>query len=153
VRANSFGCITIPFLLIALVPLTWGARGRWQDGELARHGESVDGQVVAVEYVPSNPSYRSNRASAMTPTVTFVTRSGEARRMVGSRNRGPAPWSVGDTVEVVYDPDNPARADLRTELDGWLLGFVIWCVVAVVPTAVAMAPVVLLLRQRRRASR
>ncbi len=67
--------------------------------------------------------------------------------MTGSVNRYPVPWSVGDTVEVVYDPARPERADLKSELDGWMLWLAIWCVVAAVPVVIAMLPVVLFLRQ------
>jgi hypothetical protein len=149
VRSNAFGCITVPFLLIALIPLMWGARGSWQNGELARDGEIVPGRVIDLQYVPSNPSVRTSRTSAVSPTVSYTTRQGEARTVTGSVNRGPAPWSVGDTVDVTYDPSNPARADVSSELDNWRLWFAIWCLVAALPTAIALAPVVMLMRQRR----
>lgn len=72
--------------------------------------------------------------------------------MVGSRNRGPAPWAVGDIVQVVYEPGNPERADLRTELEGWRFWFVMWCAIALVPASVAMLPLLLLARTRGRAA-
>jgi hypothetical protein len=153
VRANAFGCITVPFLLIALVPLSWGARARWNDGYLARHGDVVPGRVMELRYEPSNPSVgrsaRGRGVNGKSPVVAFTTRAGDARTAVGSVNRGPAPWTVGDTVDVVYDPANPGRADLRTEVERWWLWFGIWCAVAAVPAAIALAPVVLLVRQRR----
>lgn len=147
VQPSAFGCITIPFLLIALIPLGYGARSQWSNRALLRAGEVVEGRVTAVEYVPTNSSARNGRGSAMSPTVTFTTRTGDARTMVGSVNRYPAPWSVGDTVDVVYDPTRPERADLLSELEGWTLWLPIWCVVAAVPLAIAMSPVVMWLRQ------
>ena len=148
VQSSAFGCITIPFLLIALVPLGWGARNQWANGALARGGEVVSGRVTDVRYVPANSSARSGRGSAMSPVVAFTTRAGEARSMVGRVNRYPVPWSVGDTVDVVYDAANPERADLRSEVSGWLLWFGIWCAVALVPLAIALSPVFLKLRER-----
>ena len=85
--------------------------------------------------------------------VRYTTRTGEARTAVGSVNRYPPPWAVGETVEVVYDPSNPERADVRSEVVGWRLWFAIWCAVAAVPAAIAFMPVVLLVRQRRAALR
>lgn len=149
VRANAFGCITIPFLLIALVPLAWGARASWQDGQLLRVGEVVEGRVIELRHVPSNPTSRSRRSSTSSAVATFTTRAGETRTMVSSVNRGPAPWAVGDTVDIVYDPADPARVDLLSELEGWRRWLAIWCVVAAVPAAIASLPVVLLVRQRR----
>jgi hypothetical protein len=149
VRANAFGCITVPFLLIACIPLAWGARASWLDGQLARSGEVVPGRVIELRYVPGNSSVSWRRASGGSPVVTFTTRAGEARTAVGSVNRHPAPWVVGETVDVVYDPDNPARADLRTEIAGWRLWIGIWCAVAALPAMIAFLPVAMIIRQRR----
>ena len=148
VQSNAFGCITIPFLLIAMIPLVWGARNQWENGVLARTGEGVPGRVTELRYEANNPSVRSGRGSAHSPVVVFTTRAGEARSMVGSVNRYPAPWAVGDTVDVVYDPANPDRVDLVSEVSGWVFWCVFWCAVALVPLAIAMLPVVMKLRER-----
>ena len=149
VHGSAFGCITLPFLLLALLPLAWGARNSWQAGQLERQGTVVDGRVIELRHVPSNPTVRSQRSSTASPVVRFTTTGGESRVVVGSVNRGPAPWRVGDTVQVVYDPRQPARADLQSEVSGWRFWLAIWCVVALVPLAIALAPVVLLVRERR----
>jgi hypothetical protein len=149
VRASAFGCITIPFLLIACLPLAWGARANWLNGQLARTGDVVPGRVIELRFVPGNATAKSKRESALSPVVTFTTRSGEARTVVGSVNRSPDSWKVGGLVDVVYDPASPARADLLSEVANWPLWFGIWCLVAALPLAIAMAPVVLLVRQRR----
>lgn len=154
VHASAFGCITIPFLLIASVPLAWGARNSWLDGQLARDGEVVPARVIELRYVPANPSAtKSKYDSPKSPVVMFNTRTGETRTAVGSVNRSPDSWTVNGTVDVVYDPANPARVDLVSEVEGWRTWFAIWCAVAVLPFAIAMAPVALLVRQRRRARR
>lgn len=157
VQTSAFGCITVPFLLIALIPLAWGARAQWANGALARGGDVVQGRVIELRFVSSNPSVstqgtRGGSPRGESPVVAFTTRAGAARSVVGSVNRHPAPWSVGDVVEVVYDPVNPARADLRTEVAGWSLWFGIWCAVAVVPAAIAFLPIALRLRERRSAT-
>jgi hypothetical protein len=61
----------------------------------------------------------------------------------------PARWRPGETVDVVYDAANPARADVLSEVTGWPLWFGIWCAVAALSAAIASLPVVLLIRQRR----
>jgi hypothetical protein len=148
VKPNAFGCITLPFLLIALVPLLWGARAQWTNGALLRNGQTVPGRVVELRHVPGNPSVRMGKGSAASPVFTFRPGAGGERTVVGSVNRYPAPWKVGETVDVVYDPADPARAELRTELTGWRFWFGIWCAVALVPLAIAALPVVLKLRER-----
>ena len=154
VRANAFGCITVPFLLITLIPLAWGARSNWMNGQLGRNGEVVQGRVTEVRHVEGNPTMSrtgtpGGKAYGKSAIAAFTTRAGESRTATSSVNRNPAPWTVGETVDVVYDPGNPARADLRTEIDGWLFWFVIWCLVAALPATIALAPVILLMRQRR----
>jgi hypothetical protein len=153
VHPSAFGCITLPFLLIAIIPLAWGARTQWANGTLARSGEVVSGRVTELRFVASNPSVSTGKGRGESPVVAFTTRDGDERSVVGSVNRRPAPWAVGEVVEVVYDPGNPSRADLRTELAGWGLWFGIWCVVAAVPLAIACVPFALVLRQRQAAKR
>jgi hypothetical protein len=158
VRANAFGCLTVPLLLIAMIPLAWGARSNWENGRLAREGIVVPGRVIELRHVPGNPSISGVRwrgqatGSSASPVVTFMTRAGEARTAIGSVNRKPAPWTVGQTVDVAYDPANPSRADVVSELTNWRFWFVIWCMVALLPAAIAFAPVFLLIRQRRRSA-
>ena len=157
VHASAYGCITVPFLLLAVLILGWGARNQWTNGALMRGGEVVSGRVTELRFVASNPaagqqSSRGGQARGESPVVAYTTRTGERRSMIGSVNRYPAPWKIGDTVDVVYDPANPDRADLRTEVAGWRVWFGIWCAVAVLPAAFAMVPIVLRLRQRRPAS-
>jgi hypothetical protein len=155
VHPSAFGCITVPFLLIAVITLAWGARTQWANGELARNGDVVSGRVTELRFVASNPAVVESprgggRARGESPVVRFTTRAGEERTMVGSVNRHPAPWAVGEAVEVVYDPANPSRADVRTEVAGWRLWFGIWCAVAALPAAIACLPLAMMVRQRRR---
>ncbi|MGV3516348.1 DUF3592 domain-containing protein [Luteitalea sp.] len=149
VHASAFGCITLPFLLVTLVILLWGARANWRNGDLDARGYVVEGQVIELRHVPSNPTIRSGRRSTASPVVRFTTRSGEAREAIGSVNRGPAPWKVGDMVAIVYDPRHPERADLQSEIDTWRFWFTLWCVVALLPLTIAMAPVMMIVRERR----
>jgi hypothetical protein len=116
---------------------------------LARDRNVVPGRVVELRYVPDNPSTRRGRGSPESPVVTYTTRAGEQRTVIGSVNRYPVPWQVGETVDVVYDPANPTRADLLSEVSGWRLWFGIWCAVAALPATIALFPVVLAIRHLR----
>lgn len=154
VKPHAIGCITLPFFLIALVPLLWGARAQWAKGALLRGGETVAGTVTELRHVPGNPTAtrgaRGSTHSSDCAVFDFTTRTGERRTGVSSVNRYPQPWTRGETVNVVYDPARPDRSDLRSELTGWPLWFGIWCGVALLPLAIAASPLVLVLRDRRR---
>ena len=93
---------------------------------------------------------RERRSSTNSPVVTYTTRGGEARTVIGSVNRGPAPWKVGETIDVAYDANDPNRADVASELTNWRLWFGIWCAVALLPAAIAFLPILFLIQQRRR---
>jgi Protein of unknown function (DUF3592) len=54
------------------------------------------------------------------PVVRFTTAEGRTVEFVSSSGRSPAPWSVGDRVEVLYDPDDPKDAELSGFFDLWL---------------------------------
>src|SRR5690242_19978004 len=122
VKPSAFGCITVPFLLIALVPLLWGARSQWSKGALLRSGGTVPGTVTELRYVPEKPAATQggNRMGGhhrgQCAVFDFTTRSGERRTAVSSVNRYPEPRKPGENLNVVYDPAQPARADLRSEL-------------------------------------
>lgn len=150
---SAYGCITIPFLLLAVLVLAWGARNQWVKGDLARTGTVVRGVVTDLRFVASNPAAgtqgsRGGQSRGESPVVLFRTESGESKVMTGSVNRYPPPWTVGEHVDVVYDPADPARADLVSEVSGWAFWFGFWCVAALVPLAIAALPVILRLRER-----
>ena len=147
VQPSAFGCITAPFLLVAILILAWGGRANWQRGQLGRDGLGVVGEVIELRREPGNPTVGSGKASSASAVVRFTTEDGQTRTAVSSTNRAPSPWEVGEEVEVVYDPANPARADLRSETDNWVLWFVIWCVVASVFAGIAAIPVAMKLRE------
>ncbi|HTV00183.1 MAG TPA: DUF3592 domain-containing protein [Luteitalea sp.] len=147
VQPSAFGCITAPFLLVAILIMVWGGRSNWQRGQLGRDGVAVVGEVIELRREPGNPTVRSEKASSASAVVRFTTEDGQTRTAVSSTNRAPIPWEVGEEVEVVYDRTNPDRADLRSETDNWVLWFVIWCVVAGVFAGIAAIPVVMKLRE------
>ena len=147
VQSSAFGCITVPFLLAAILVLAWGGRASWMRGELGRQGVRTTGEVIELRRVPGNPSVSTRKTSSASAVVRFTTADGRVHVAVSSVNRAPIPWAVGDAVEIVYDRANPVRADLRSETDGWVLWFVIWCFVAAVFVAIAAIPVVMKLRE------
>ena len=152
VHSSAYGCITVPFLLLVLLTLGWGARNQWNAGELMRGGEIVPGRVIELRFVASNSGIvssgtRGGSGRGESPVVTFTTPDGQERTAIGSVNRKPAPWKVGDTVDVVYDPKDPSHADLASEVSGWRLWFGIWCVIALLLAGIASLPIVFRLRQ------
>ena len=111
VQPNAFGCITIPFLLIALIPLGWGARSQWSNRALLRDGEMVEGRVIELDHMPGNSSVRNGRGSAKSPVVTFTTRTGLARRMTGRVTGFVSRTTGGRAAPARPGGDSPPRHD------------------------------------------
>jgi hypothetical protein len=160
VHASAIGCITVPLLLLALVPLAWGARARWSDGVLLRNGATATGRVVDVRFESMNPTIssgltfrssgrRTSGRKGVTPVVEFTTAAGERRTMVGSVNRVPPDFAAGDAAEVVYDPANPSRADVRVELERWGFWCGFWSAIGAALAALAYVPLWLVKRSER----
>jgi Protein of unknown function (DUF3592) len=59
------------------------------------------------------------------PVVRFTTAEGRTVEFVSASGSSPASHSVGDRVEVLYDPDDPQDAQLSGFFDLWLwpIGF------------------------------
>src|SRR5262245_29553480 len=143
---GGIGCITVPLLILAAIPLSWGARNRWRDGALLRNGVAVSGHVIELRYAADKPSItftgRHGRGpKGRSPVVEFTTRTGETRTAIGSINRDPPEYRVGDVAEVLYDPDDPSRADVRSELRRWRFWFSIWTALGLVLAALAFSPI------------
>lgn len=154
VHASAYGCITMPFLLLCALFLAWGARSNWNNGQMLRDGEVVPGKIVETRHVPANPSIgsqssRGGQALGQSAVFEFATRTGERHTATSSVNRMPPPWTVGETVDVVYDPSQPDRANLVSEVSGWRVWFAAWCAAALLAAAMASVPIVMRIRQSR----
>jgi hypothetical protein len=65
VCASPFGCITVPFLLIAIIPLAWVSGANWMNGELARSRRAAGEPRRAVRRPDSQLVHRWSRARSL----------------------------------------------------------------------------------------
>lgn len=56
---------------------------------------------------------RSDKSIMYRPVVEFETKSGKKAEFTSSVASNPASYNVGEKVEVLYDPVNPAKADIN----------------------------------------
>ena len=71
---------------------------------LMRQAETAEGTVVG---------YESRNADSDFPIVQFRTKSGAAGQFVSQSGGLPPPYYVGATVQILYDPNDPTRAQIR----------------------------------------
>ncbi|MBA4067470.1 MAG: hypothetical protein C0501_27930 [Isosphaera sp.] len=86
-----------------------------------RVAESAAGVVVAHEAkVDETPDQDGMRTCFVYPVVEFEDRSGRHHRVtLATGTAGYQPFPVGTRVEILWPPDDPARARIRSFLHLW----------------------------------
>jgi len=85
---------------------------------------STAGRVVAYKtevYESTNDTGRAEKHATAYPIVEFKDAKGTQRRVTTSTGSAPASFSVGAAVTVLYDRDNPERAEIDSLGELWLL--------------------------------
>jgi hypothetical protein len=103
-----------------------------RDIPLIRNGVTTEGTVIQI-YTKHNPSYR--RLPGITydiPIISFTTPDHKEFQTWGC----PDCYKIGDRVPIIYDPKNPANAEvnswrLATEPVYYLVGFTVFLIVFV----------------------
>src|SRR5688500_1065783 len=125
------GCVTPIALLIGLFFLVGGVVVAMQGVQLARKGTPAQGRVVANEergpltaegpksLEPGAKRSPTDRVNYF-PVVEFTAADGKTHRFVSSLGHGAPQHQIGQVVDVVYDPANPGRAELRSA--SWAAG-------------------------------
>ncbi len=75
------------------------------------------GTVIGLQRQIINPG----SSGVYCPTVEFATPSGEMIRFESSFGTMPASHKVGQLVKVLYDPNNPGKAEIDSGLTNWLV--------------------------------
>jgi hypothetical protein len=85
------------------------------DSDLAAKGGRAEGSVTEIE------EYRVAGGKRMyRPHVGFIDAAGQRRTFVSNLGSNPASYARGDKVTVIYDPANPARAEIDSFLARYL---------------------------------
>jgi hypothetical protein len=111
--------MALPVALIVGIGLAaGGAYFAFIQINLSLRGEVVWGEVVRLE--PGSSTSASGQATLF-PLVSFRASNGESVTFRHRTGRKPSPYSVGDTVPVIYLPDQPDEALIREKGMNWVL--------------------------------
>jgi len=80
---------------------------------LLKNGVSTGGVVVGLDKMSGNMG-----GDSYAPIVRFTTDDGESRQYTPSFHTAWCNYRVGDSVSLVYDADNPARAVIPSYATG-----------------------------------
>lgn len=111
----AFGGVGLAALAAGVV---WGAR-RYS---LYKSGVRTNGVVVEVSAHQSTTTRegRTVDSTSYYPVVEFTPADGKTRRFTGSTGSGSPSYSAGQSVAVIYDPADPAKAQLADFEQFWL---------------------------------
>jgi hypothetical protein len=92
--------------------------------DLLGHGDRTQGEVVDLV------AHHDSDGTTWKPRVRFTTRAGRAVEFVSSVGSSPASFDVGEVVEIVYAPTDPAAAVINTPFQRsfsfFLVGLFAW---------------------------
>jgi hypothetical protein len=114
--SNAKGGICL-FLFLFVFGGVFAGVGIWfylRSAELTEVGIVTQGRVVGHE------SSTDEDGTTYKPTFTFQTGAGISHTVTSMMGSNPRPYDVGDTVEVIYDPEHPSRAEINSFVRMWL---------------------------------
>jgi hypothetical protein len=103
----------ILFLVIGLILLAGGARITLRTQSFRRHASAAAGVVV------ENVWSQDSDSSVYCPKVEFRTESGRSVTFISSVGSRPPAFHEGESVTVLYDPNDPTHAAIDTVMEQW----------------------------------
>jgi hypothetical protein len=131
-RLGKFALIPIGLLLV--LGAAWTV---WSTKTWVAHAIEVPGSVIEMVRMRNS----DNTGYMFAPVVRFQTREGRTIEFQSSLSSNPPGYRTGQTVSVLYDPDEPRSAAIRGVFSLWfmsiILGF-IGSIFLIVGTAMVM---------------
>ena len=75
---------------------------------LLKHGEVTTATVVEVKRITDSDGY------SYRPVYRYVTRANEVLTHEPNYSSNPSNWEVGEVIQAVYDPNDPAEVTILT---------------------------------------
>jgi len=104
---------------------------------LTRNGTSAKAIVTRLEWSPGSIDDRAGNSGNYAPEFTFESGDGAKHVVVSKFGSSPCPYAIGQEISVLYDPVNPADAEVDSPGTLWL-GTVIFGVAGIVMMSVGV---------------
>jgi hypothetical protein len=116
----QIGCWTAFFNLFFAGFCLWGVYAGYTSWKLDNEGETTTGTVVRLE----ESSDSEGGCCVYSPVVEFEA-GGQAYSFEGDNASDPPAYKVGEQVEVIYHPADPATAQINKWTERWLFPIII----------------------------
>jgi hypothetical protein len=83
---------------------------------LLKHGKTANGKITRLDWVPST----TNAGGSYFPEFSFTARDGSTHDVRSHDGTCPCPFKEGQSVVILYDPDDPSKAKIDTFGQMWL---------------------------------
>ena len=133
--------LTVPIILTlsGLLFFAIGAGLTMRQRSLEKQGMEAPGVVVALQ-----ENYDSD-GSTYKPVVQFQTSGGQTIEFTSSYSSSPPAYEIGESVTVVYNPEDPSKAVIKGE--GQIL-HIIFMLVGGIDTTIGFTLLIVNLRNR-----
>ena len=102
-------------LLIALPFFCIGGWELWEVWQNNQTFDTAEGEVIHNKLITTqDPEDFTRESSTYHPVITFYTASGEKKTFTAGGGAYPAKYEIGDKVTILYDPDNPSDAEIKS---------------------------------------
>jgi hypothetical protein len=112
------GCIFLLSNLLFTGFCLWGVYMMYASVQLQSKGVVTEGIVVEMDASTTDGS------TTYAPIIEFQV-NGQTYSFKGGISSNPPQYSVGDRVEVRYDPDNPKTAQINKSSERWLVPLIL----------------------------
>lgn len=114
------GCAIIFANLFFAAFCLWGAYALYTAYKLDTKGEITTGKVVELD----ESSDSDGGCCVYTPIIEFQV-NGQTYRFDGDNASYPPAYQIGETVPVIYDPEDPDTAQINKWSERWLFPIII----------------------------
>jgi hypothetical protein len=108
---GGIGLLAIPLLMVGLPFFCIGGYEAWEVWMDSQNFSVAEGQVIGNQYIGTADLEDSTKETyAYYPEVSFRTETEQTRTFTSGIGTYPAKYEEGETVEVLYNPEDPSDA-------------------------------------------
>ena len=108
------------FGLVGVISIAIGSFAARKTRRFLTRAKATRGTVVHLVMRSSTDSEDGSISYAYYPIIKFMAQTGEDIEFESSSGSNPPMYTVGQPVEILYDPQDPHRAKIHSFFDLWL---------------------------------